>query len=81
MAEEMARGRRKLPADTTPAADSFLPGSRVEVRTRFEGQWAGGYEYLGVGDGGVRVRRRSDGFEIPRHFENDDIRPQDRSRD
>lgn len=81
MAEEMARGRRDLSRDTTPAADSLTPGSRVEVRTRFEGRWAAGYEYLGVGDEGVRVRRRSDGFEIPRPFGSDDIRPQDHSQD
>lgn len=77
MPEETA-GRRSEPSGEVPSLDDSLrPGSSVEVRTRFDGQWVGGYELAGAGREGFKVRRRSDGYEIPRHFESDDVRLQD----
>lgn len=52
-------------------------GAKVEVRTRFEGAWAGGYEVVAANRQGVRVRRHSDGYEIPRTFTAGDIRSHD----
>lgn len=47
----------------------------VEVRTRFDGTWAGGYTLVDVdADGRHRVRRCSDGAVLPVAFDGSDIR-------
>lgn len=50
----------------------------VEVRNRFDGRWAGGYDLaeVDVRDGSVhyRVRRCSDGAVIPGWFESEELR-------
>jgi hypothetical protein len=57
------------------------PGTEVEVRTRYEGRWASGFEVDAVHrDGGDRndryvVRRRSDGAVLPVAFHAAEIRP------
>jgi hypothetical protein len=56
---------------------------RVEVRTRFDGGWVGGFEIVerhrprGDGDVAPRVtvRRRSDGRVLPERFASDEVRP------
>lgn len=59
-------------------AGGALPaGANVQVRTRFDGSWVGGFEIVGANGQGVRVRRRSDGYEIPRTFELDNVRSLD----
>lgn len=51
----------------------------VEVRTRFDGHWIGGYELhdvdRGQGEPRFRVRRQSDGRVLPDWFTAHEIRP------
>ena len=54
-------------------------GSRVEVRNRFDGSWSPGFEVSAVVDGGYRIRRRSDGSELPAEFDSDDVRRERRT--
>ena len=56
---------------TTPAA----PSGEVEVRTRFDGRWAPGFEVVSVDRDSCRVRRLSDGVILPASFPSDDVRP------
>jgi len=57
------------------------PGTEVEVRTRFQGRWASGFEVDAVhGDGSDHddryvVRRRSDGVVLPVAFQATEVRP------
>jgi hypothetical protein len=57
------------------ADDQLTAGDKVEVRSRFNAQWARGFEVVDVTDKGVRVRRISDGEVLPVEFRDDDIRP------
>lgn len=58
------------------------PGTRVEVRSRFDQRWARGFEVSAVVDDGAavryRVRRRSDGAILPVLFDPDDLRVEHR---
>jgi hypothetical protein len=49
----------------------------VEVRTRFRGDWVGGFEVVDADekDEAVTVRRQSDGQVLPSRFEPDEVRP------
>lgn len=58
-----------------PGTGQYLPpGTRVEVRNRFDATWARGFEIVGADDGGYRVRRLSDGAELPTVFADHDVR-------
>jgi hypothetical protein len=49
-------------------------GTAVEVRNRFDGSWARGFEVAeAVGDR-CRIRRRSDGAVLPELFGRDEVR-------
>lgn len=52
---------------TRPAnAHRFLPGTEVEVRTRYLFSWTRGFEVIAIDDDyHVRLRRRSDGATLP----------------
>jgi hypothetical protein len=67
-----------LPESGPPSvsvADPFLtPGTRVELRKRLDGDWARGFEVVSAGPEGYRVRRLSDGGELPLLFQDDDVR-------
>jgi len=64
------------------------PGTRVEVRSRFESRWTRGFEVADCIDGDVnadgtretvyRVRRRSDGSILPVTFAEVDLREENR---
>jgi hypothetical protein len=58
------------------------PGSRVEVRSRFDAHWARGFEVAEIVEHGAearyRVRRRSDNSVLPVLFTNDDLREEKR---
>ena len=59
----------------------MTPGTRVEVRTRFDDSWGRGFEIAEVlGDGApkYRIRRRSDGTVLPALFNDDDGREEKR---
>jgi hypothetical protein len=64
------------PRSTT--ADSgeplLAPGTKVEVRKRLDGEWARGFEVVSAGRDGYRVRRLSDGGELPLTISDDDVR-------
>lgn len=54
----------------------------VEIRTRFDGKWVGGYEVVETTEPTrpgqrprVRVRRRADGRVLPATFTPDEVRP------
>jgi hypothetical protein len=52
----------------------LAPGDAVEVRNRFDRRWVRGFEVTGVTERGFRVRRLSDGRELPDEFVADDVR-------
>ncbi len=56
-------------------------GDRVEVRRKFDAGWARGFEILALSDEGVRVRRLSDGEELPASFGPEDVRAETRKRE
>jgi hypothetical protein len=49
-------------------------GTRVEVRNRLDGTWSRGFEIVGPIDGGYRIRRLSDGTQLPVTFTAGDVR-------
>jgi len=61
------------------------PGTRVEVRSRFDRAWARGFEVAEQvqADEGCRyrVRRRSDGAVLPVLFAGDELREERRKND
>ena len=65
---------------TTASAEAtgMRPGTRVEVRRRFDARWARGFEVLEHSRGLYRLRRMSDGAPLPVPFPADDIRPERR---
>jgi hypothetical protein len=62
------------------------PGTRVEVRSRFESKWSRGFEVAdlveagaaGPGEEMYKVRRRSDGSILPVTFSANDLREENR---
>ena len=49
-------------------------GNAVEVRRRFDGGWAPGFEVAEATTAGYRVRRVSDGMVVPAEFSDQEIR-------
>ncbi len=65
--------------DTTvrPSASTdemLAPGTRVEVRRRFDLKWARGFEVAEVVAAGYRILRRSDNAVLPVDFSHDEVR-------
>jgi hypothetical protein len=58
------------------------PGTRVEVRSRFEAAWARGFEVVErvneAAQSRYKVRRRSDGSILPVLFDEEDLREEHR---
>jgi hypothetical protein len=53
----------------------WLPqGTPVQVRDRFEFAFRSGFEVSAATDAGYRLRRRSDGVELPAEFAVNDVR-------
>jgi len=50
------------------------PGTRVEVRSRFDARWARGFEVAEVLADGYRLTRLSDGSLLPVAFDFEDVR-------
>jgi hypothetical protein len=50
-------------------------GTPVQVRDRFEFAFRSGFEVSQASDAGYRLRRRSDGVELPVRFSAKDVRP------
>lgn len=58
------------------AVDTLPSGARVEVRTGFDASWARGFEVIEHTDAGYRLRRLSDGMELPVPFGREAVRPE-----
>ena len=62
------------------------PGTRVEVRNRFDGAWSGGFALEDEGtdeEGRIlwrRVKRASDGMVLPEQFKPVDVRREHHGR-
>jgi len=70
--------------DTRRTIKEMRPGTRVEVRSRFESKWSRGFEVAdlvedaGPGESMYKVRRRSDGPILPVNFPATDLREENR---
>jgi len=60
------------------AGGRMPPGTRVEVRSRFDATWASGFVVADAQPTGYFVRRVSDGAVLPSQFVADDLRPASR---
>jgi len=60
--------------DTRTSAYDIEPGTRVEVRRRFDDRWARGFEVATASTEGYRLRRLSDHTVIPTEFCCSDVR-------
>ena len=57
-------------------------GTRVEVRSTFDGSWVDGFAVVGTDDdGSLRLRRLSDGEVLPTSFPKDAVRREKRRRE
>jgi hypothetical protein len=54
--------------------ERLRPGTKVEVRKRFDSSWARGFEVADAVEGGYLIRRLSDGDVLPTTFAADDVR-------
>ena len=52
------------------------PGTKVEVRQRFDQHWSRGFEVAEAVDDGYRLKRLSDGSVLPVVFDDDEVRPE-----
>jgi hypothetical protein len=57
-------------------AEVVAIGDRVEIRKRFDAQWAHGFEVIAVDGDRVQVKRLSDGDVLPVTFAPEDVRPE-----
>ena len=62
------------PATATESTAHFEVGTRIYVRTRYLGEWSGGFVVAEVLDDGYRIRRTSDGHDFSDVFPFDDVR-------
>jgi hypothetical protein len=60
-------------AETT-ARTPLAPGTKVDVRNRYQGTWVRGFEVAEVMNEGYRIRRLSDGSVLGELFSRDDVR-------
>jgi len=66
---------------TVVVGESVEPGTKVEVRSRFDRSWARGFEIAEVVGSGYRIRRLSDGSILPLDFSADDVRAERKKSD
>ncbi len=63
------------PGETSGGAKRLLaPGTRVEVRRRYDDRWTRGFEVAALEGDGYLVRRTSDGTVLPTPFDRIDLR-------
>ena len=60
--------------DAAERGESLEAGMRVEVRRRFDQHWARGFEVVEATESGYRLKRLSDGIELPTVFPAEDVR-------
>jgi len=56
------------------ARSPLTPGTKVDVRNRYQGTWVRGFEVAEVVQDGYRIRRMSDGSTLGELFARDDVR-------
>jgi len=54
--------------------EHLVPGTRVEVRRRFDGSWTRGFEVAEALSGGYRLLRASDNSVLPTEFDFGEVR-------
>lgn len=59
---------------TTLSRPGLTPGTKVEVRRSLDGKWAQGFEVIAASGTGYRLRRISDGVELPVEMPEADVR-------
>ena len=62
-------------------AETLSTGDKIEVRRKFDAQWAKGFEVAEATERGFLVRRLSDGEILPVEFAEQDIRKEGRRND
>jgi len=68
----------EMPAEAT--SEMLEPGTRVDVRSRFDARWSHGFEVAEACAQGYRIRRMSDGAVLPTEFTTDEVRIERRKR-
>jgi len=68
----------EMPAEAT--GELMEPGTRIDVRSRFDARWSHGFEVAEVCADGYRIRRLSDGTVLPTEFTANEVRPERRKR-
>ncbi len=58
----------------TRSEEHLPPGTKVEVRQRFDNGWVHGFEVAGAEHDGYRLRRLSDRAILPISFPRSDVR-------
>jgi hypothetical protein len=56
--------------------ERLQPGTKVEVRRRFDQHWSRGFAIAEATDDGYRLTRLSDGAVLPVVFDEDEVRPE-----
>ena len=56
------------------AAERLEPGTKVEVRRRFDQHWSRGFEIAEAVDDGYKLKRLSDNSVLPVVFDSDEVR-------
>lgn len=69
-----------MPEQPERRQPGLSPGTKVEVRSRYEPMWASGFEVADVNERGYRVRRLSDRAELPTEFDAEEVRAERRRR-
>ncbi len=62
------------PDNQHPSESRLPPGTKVEVRRKLDNKWARGFEVVEPTPDGYRLRRLSDGEEMPVAFTADIVR-------
>ena len=71
----VVEARLSEPIEGFNAQTRLRPGTRVDVRVRFDGSWSRGFEVDSVENGCYVIRRISDGSVLPVLFPADEIHP------
>ena len=66
--------------DAEAAGNGLEPGTRVDVRSRFDARWTHGFEVAEAVAGGYRIRRLSDGAVLPIEFPATEVRAERKKR-
>jgi hypothetical protein len=66
--------------DAEAAGNGLEPGTKVDVRSRFDARWSHGFEVAESVTGGYRIRRLSDGALLPIDFPSSEVRPERKKR-